>query len=179
MPSAFAHAGFALAACGGLVGRRGPPRLWLAAVACSVLPDADVVGFAFGIPYGDLLGHRGLSHSLAVAALVGVVVTAPLFRDAEQRPVSRRDLALFFFGVTASHGLFDAMTNGGLGIAFFSPFDPGRYFFPWRPIAVSPLRVSSFFGERGLRILASEALWVGLPSLGVMLGLRGCRRRSR
>jgi hypothetical protein len=26
------------------------------------------------------------------------------------------------------------MTNGGLGVAFFSPFDNGRYFLPWRPI---------------------------------------------
>jgi len=26
------------------------------------------------------------------------------------------------------------MTNGGLGVAYFSPFDNRRYFLPWPPI---------------------------------------------
>jgi hypothetical protein len=34
------------------------------------------------------------------------------------------------FLATAGHGLLDAMTNGGLGLAFFSPFDNHRYFLP-------------------------------------------------
>ena len=46
-------------------------------------------------------------------------------------------LAIFFAAITASHGLFDAMTNGGLGVAFFAPLDNARYFLPWRPIPVS------------------------------------------
>ena len=58
------------------------------------------------------------------------------------------------------------MTDGGLGIAFFSPFNLQRYFLPWRPIHVSPIGVSRFFSARGLRILWSEILWVWLPILG-------------
>jgi inner membrane protein len=67
--------------------------------------------------------------------------------------------------VTASHGVFDAMTNGGLGIAFFSPFDNGRYFFPWTPIDVSPIGVRGFFSQRGLDILISETIYVVIPLL--------------
>nr|WP_317191512.1 metal-dependent hydrolase [Hymenobacter negativus] len=85
-----------------------------------------------------------------------------------QRPPARR-LALLLFLATASHGLLDAMTTGGLGVAFFSPWHPERYFFPFRPIKVSPLSIRGFFGAKGLRVLASEALWVGLPCL-LLLG---------
>jgi inner membrane protein len=69
----------------------------------------------------------------------------------------------WFAVVTASHGILDALTNGGRGIAFFAPFSNHRYFFPWRPIQVSPIGVG-FFSARGLRALASESLWIWLPS---------------
>ena len=61
------------------------------------------------------------------------------------------------------------MTTGGLGVAFFSPWDLERYFFGLRPIRVSPLGIKAFFGARGLRVLASEALWVGLPCLLLLM----------
>jgi len=35
-------------------------------------------------------------------------------------------LFAYLFLATASHGVLDAMTNGGLGVAFFSPFDNRR-----------------------------------------------------
>jgi membrane-bound metal-dependent hydrolase YbcI (DUF457 family) len=41
-------------------------------VFASILPDIDVLGFQLGIPYGDPLGHRGASHSLLAAALIGL-----------------------------------------------------------------------------------------------------------
>lgn len=71
------------------------------------------------------------------------------------------------FVITVSHGILDAMTNGGLGVAFFAPFDTQRYFFIWRPIQVSPLGVRRFFTWRGLGILSSEILWVWLPCLAL------------
>ena len=81
----------------------------------------------------------------------------------------------------SSHGILDAFTNGGLGIGFFIPFTDERYFFPWRPIEVSPLSVSRFLGPRGLEILRNEAQWIGIPSLilgAVALFLRKFRIRS-
>jgi inner membrane protein len=70
----------------------------------------------------------------------------------------------YFFLATASHGLLDAMTDGGLGVAFFSPFNNARYFLPWRPIRVSPIGVSRFFTDRGLEVLKSELFWIWLPA---------------
>ena len=70
----------------------------------------------------------------------------------------------YFAAVTASHGILDALTDGGLGIAFFSPFDTHRYFFPWRPIQVSPIG-PGFFSARGVRVLASELRWIWIPRL--------------
>jgi len=78
-------------------------------------------------------------------------------------------MAFYFFVVTLSHPLLDACTTGGLGVAFFSPFSNHRYFFPFHPIKVSPIAVNSFFSDWGLRVLLSEALWIGLPTLIVVL----------
>ena len=128
-----------------------------------MLPDADVIGFRFGVRYGDFWGHRGFTHSLlfaGVLALLAAFLYATTLRD-------RIKFAWLLFIVTASHGVLDAMTNGGLGVAFFSPFDTHRYFLGWRPLHVSPLSVRGFLTDRGLRILWNEALWVWIPALAV------------
>jgi inner membrane protein len=56
------------------------------------------------------------------------------------------------------------MTNGGIGVAFFAPFDAGRYDLPWRPIVVSPLGIRRFVSAWGVAVVASEAVWVWLPA---------------
>jgi inner membrane protein len=102
--------------------------------ALSFLPDADVIGFRFGVAYSAEWGHRGATQSLAFAIALGALIAAvaPLFR----RPSIRTGVIATL--VVASHSLLDTLTNGGLGIALFWPFDPTRYFAPWRPIPVSP-----------------------------------------
>jgi inner membrane protein len=137
-------------------------RVWILGSACSIVPDVDVVGFHFGVHYQDFLGHRGFTHSLLFAALLAWLIVALSFRN--DAGSNRKLLWLYFFLATASHGLLDAMTNGGLGVAFFSPFDTTRYFLPWRPILVSPIGVVRFFSPRGLAVLQSELLWIWLPS---------------
>jgi inner membrane protein len=62
--------------------------------------------------------------------------------------IGRFTLFTYLFLATASHGVLDAMTDGGLGVAFFSPFDNRRYFLPWRPIVVSPISIARFFSGR-------------------------------
>src|SRR6266446_6372222 len=42
--------------------------------ALSLLPDADVVGFALGVNYGDPWGHRGATHSFTFLIVVGLAV---------------------------------------------------------------------------------------------------------
>jgi inner membrane protein len=80
---------------------------------------------------------------------------------------TRLRIWLFLFAAIASHGILDAFTNGGLGVALLAPFTAERYFFPVTPIQVSPIGWG-FFSERGLRALISEMLWVWTPSLAVL-----------
>ena len=133
-------------------------RALLAASFCAMLPDVDVVGMPFGIAYGSRFGHRGFTHSIAFACLVAAIVT-PLVAPRGTRAKS----ALLLAAATLSHGLLDMLTNGGRGVALFSPWVDTRLFFPWRPIAVSPIGVA-FFSARGLHVLASELLWIGGPA---------------
>jgi len=53
--------------------------------------------------------------------------------------------------------------------AFLSPFSSERYFFPWTPIQVSPMRINSFFTSRSWSVLKNELVWIWLP--GGMLAL--------
>lgn len=60
MASAFSHAVAALS-IGSCFYRPGmPKRVWVAGALCSVIPDLDVIGFRFGIRYGDFWGTEGL-----------------------------------------------------------------------------------------------------------------------
>ena len=160
MASAFTHAFFAAAMGKVYAVKSQPARFWLLSMLCAVLPDADVVGFAFGVHYDSMFGHRGLTHSLAFALLLACAVVALFFHGAP----NRKALAAYFFLVTASHGALDALTDGGLGVAFFAPFSGERYFFPFRPIVVSPIGPADFFSEWGAAVIKSELLWVWLPS---------------
>jgi inner membrane protein len=138
---------------------RVPPALTAAACLASVLPDIDAVGFALGIPYGHPLGHRGFTHSVFFAMVLGAA-SIPL---ASRLGASRLAVLAVVFASAASHGLLDAMTTGGLGVAFFSPFSNERFFLPWLVPLVSPIGVVPFFTARGLRVLASELLWIWTP----------------
>lgn len=165
MASAFAHAVAGAALWPLFRVERAPKGAWVVGAGLAVLPDIDVVGFRFGVSYEEMLGHRGLSHSLLVALLIGALVAVAYGRTATG--AIRGRLAAYFVIAMASHGILDAMTTGGLGIALLAPLDNDRYFFPWRPIAVSPIGIRPFFTTRGLQVLANEALWVGIPSVVV------------
>ena len=138
-------------------------RLLLAGVIASILPDADVISLMFGIPYRHPMGHRGISHSIAFALILGLL---GIF-TAHKLNSSRIVAFLFLFLSTLSHGMLDALTNGSLGIAFFSPFSNERFLFPWRPINVSPLSIEPFLGARGWHIFRSELIWVWAPTLSL------------
>ncbi|HZB46414.1 MAG TPA: metal-dependent hydrolase [Pyrinomonadaceae bacterium] len=164
MATIFSHAAAAVALGKVYEGGRTRPRFWWLAAACSIIPDFDTFGLIFGIRYGDTLGHRGFTHSLLFALLAGLLVASAYFRDVPRLSGRWWRLVLFFFAATASHGVLDALTNGGLGVAFFSPFDTRRYFLPWRPVEVSPIGLG-FFGPQGLSVIRSEIVWIWAPSL--------------
>lgn len=168
MPTVFTHPAPILALGAGLGFAAIPPRLLFAAVACSLMPDLDVIGFRFAVPYTDILGHRGLSHSLPLALAFGLMgwVVAPWLH-------ARRTAAfLGIFAATASHAVLDALTSGGFGVALFWPLSNERFFFPVRPIPASPFSPNAFLEPYGRAVLRAEGLWIWLPCLAAAFLLR-------
>ena len=173
MPTVMTHAavGVALGTLTSFPARR---RLfWIVSAALPMLPDLDVIGLAFGIRFHSMWGHRGISHSLAAALVIGVLTAWFVPRRVGSRLAP---LALYFALITASHGVLDALTNGGPGVAFFAPFDATRYFFPWRPVPVSPL-AANFFSVWGWRVFTAEVLLIWLPAT-LVAAVALTRRRS-
>src|SRR2546422_11757404 len=73
MPTVVTHAVSAAALTSAFPVRCVPPRLIILGAICAMTPDVDVFGFRFGIAYGALWGHRGLTHSLAFALCLSVL----------------------------------------------------------------------------------------------------------
>src|SRR5436305_7950078 len=111
VPTIFSHSIAALALGTCCPTRRMPVRFWVLAAICAALPDADVIGFGFGIRYDDLLGHRGFTHSLFFALIIGFLVVLFGFRNIKAFSSPWWSLVACFFVITASHGILDAMTN--------------------------------------------------------------------
>ena len=175
MASIFGHAISALAIGSSLKNKGKAFKFWLLAIGCAILPDADVIGFYTGVAYESFWGHRGFTHSLLFAAIMGVLITL-LFYWRHNNNWRRIGYFLCFTVCTASHSVLDAMTTGGRGVAFLSPWDTTRYFFPWRPIKVSPIGISNFFSEWGMRVILSELQWIFIPSLCYILLIYIIRR---
>ena len=133
-----------------------------------------------GVPWSHASGHRGISHSLAFAAVLAALLSVTMFRGPGWSG-RRGGLWLVLFLATASHGVLDSMTNDGPGVALLAPFDGTRYFLPWRPIPVSPISPSRVFTQRGLDIVQTEILLIWIPTAVLTIGgaaLRG-RRQGR
>ncbi|HYJ06695.1 MAG TPA: metal-dependent hydrolase [Chthoniobacterales bacterium] len=175
MPTIFSHGVAAAALVTAFPQRAFPRRLLALGVVCAIAPDIDVIAIPFGARSGDLFGHRGFTHSLlfaAVVASVGLAVAARTWSST----IHRGAVWSYLFLAAASHGLLDALTDrNGLGIPFFWPFDATRYFFPFTPVAMSPLG-THFFSERGVLVLLSEIWWIWIPSL-VFAVVAVCLRR--
>src|SRR5688572_12859094 len=166
MPTIFTHGAIGFTAMRPLFGAKPGRGLLLASILLPILPDADAL-LAPWIPYAHPFGHRGFTHSLFFAALVGMGAAALAVRANWGHSFIK--LAVFFAAITASHGLFDAMTNGGLGVAFFAPFDNARYFLPWRPIRVSPMSAAGLMTARGLSVISREFALFWLFAIGAAL----------
>ena len=175
MPSVISHTVVAVAAGVAFAPQDVPSRLWTVAIACSIIPDMDTIGFFFGIHYHHFFGHRGFFHSPFWAFLMSVLVVSLFFHGVKIFSARWFFYCLFFFLVSASHGVLDAFTSGGLGIALLSPFDHTRYFFPWTPIEVSPIGIRAFFSRWGVSVIKSEFFWVWLPSFFLAIGGRFIR----
>ncbi len=169
MPSIITHAIVGISSGLAISAGRAPKRFWAMSMICPILPDLDVLTFKLGIPYGNFWGHRGFFHSIFFAVLLGGVISTAFFRKEGIFSKSWLFYFVYFSVVSSTHGILDALTNGGLGIALLSPFDNERYFFWATPISVSPISIKAFFGGKGIAILKNEILWIWLPSIVVAI----------
>jgi len=122
----------------------------------AVAPDLDTwLMFGLGIPRGSIFSHRGFFHSpfflILAAALLAAAVAARHGR------LAAAWLALMWAASAVTHPLLDMLTDGGSGVMVLLPFSAERFFFPWRPIRVSPLTIARFFDRAG------PILWSELP----------------
>lgn len=128
-----------------------------AMVAFSVLsmwPDADAIGFLFGVPYDSTFGHRGATHSLLVALAVAGLAW-PLAKRWGLPPA--RTFA-FAAAVAVSHGLLDTMTyGGGFGCALFWPLTAHRFWAPLRFIPIAPIGMG-MLSPAGIHVMMAELI---------------------
>ncbi len=168
MPSFITHPAVPLAMGLALGRNTAPPALIATGVAVAILPDLDMLTYYIGIPLSHEYGHRGFSHSILFAGLVAIIGAYLLRAYRIPWPVATG----FLFISTLSHGVLDAFTNGGHGIAFLWPWAKTRYFSPYRVIQVSPIHLERILSYRIPVVLLSEILWVWLPlALMGMLGV--------
>lgn len=170
MPTIFTHPAVALAGLPCLKNVQKKPLVTLSGVLLTILPDIDVLAFRVGIPYSHMFGHRGFSHSILFAFLISL-----LFWGINRQQSFGKNLLvwLYLFICSVSHGLLDAATNGGLGSGLWIPFSSERFFFDYRPIAVSTLSLRKFFNGQGLPVLQNELIVVWIPALCLLLTFYG------
>lgn len=175
MPTILTHVAIPVAAALALGSRRVPPSMLLCGMLVAIVPDLDGIPYQFGWQGLGMWGHRGITHTLAFAAFIGLagIWLAPWWK------VPRTAAYAWLLLCMLSHPLLDMMTNGGSGIALLWPFSSERFFSPWRPIAVSPILADRFFSQRGVQVLVSELynVWFPLLTLGLSIfALRHTRK---
>ncbi|MCP4900567.1 MAG: metal-dependent hydrolase [bacterium] len=128
----------------------------------SVMPDIDLLGSLAGIPWRGNLGHRGITHSVGVAVVCGLIGARIIHG---KQGLSRRKvvgLTLLACAVAVSHGLLDAATSIGVGVGLLMPFFDERIILPVRPILVPRARGDGLVLAM-LRMVLAELLTVWLP----------------
>ena len=180
MPTIITHSVVAVSSAYGFNSGKESLKFWILSIVCSALPDADVIGYRWlYIPSYHFFGHRGFFHSPFFAALLSILIVCIFYRKEVLFSNQWWKYTLYFFIIAASHGLLDALTNGGQGIALLSPITNDRYFFPWTPIEVSPLSIKAFISQRGLMVLISELLWIWVPSFLIVIILKIRRNKTQ
>ena len=171
MASAITHfivgAGLALACTESTTLGRALPR-WAIPVTAGLFaaaPDLDTwVMLALDIPRGSPFSHRGIFHSPCFLAVLALGIAALAVRGRSVFAV-----AALWAGGAITHPLMDMLTDGGSGVMLLFPFSTSRYFFPWRPIRVSPLSVARFFDRAGEILLSELPFCVAAVLIGLTI----------
>ena len=168
MPTPLTHALAGITVAAPLRLRPTPRRTWIAAACCAMLPDIDITWYSRRMPHDTFLAHRGITHSLAFAAVVAAIVTGLAFTGPAWRGARLR-LWLTLALAMASHGLLDALTRYDRGVMLLAPFSRQRFVFPWHPLALPFPPSLPGWGARLWWIAVWEVSCVWLPC-AVILG---------
>ena len=108
-----------------------------------MLPDADVLLVTLGVTEGSAAGHRGASHSLLMAVMMGIA--AGLLARRYGWSALRTALAITL--AIGSHGILDTFGQGGRAIPLLWPLSDHRFMAPWRCLPDAP---------RGLQFISRD-----------------------
>jgi inner membrane protein len=162
MTTLYTHAAAGLGIAAVLAPSRMAWPYWCLAAILPVLPDLDTLSMTSS---HSVWGHRGWTHSLACAFVVGLSAAA-LSGWYFCRGFWR--LAVVFCLAAASHALLDMLTRGGSGVAIWWPFSDLRVGSEnWGLIPVSDIALQ-WPDPRRSRALQAELLYVWLP-LGILV----------
>ena len=132
-------------------------RFILLSILCQWLPDIDTLSYLLPIDERHPLGHRGLAHSGVFALALAWGVMTLFYRPLKSNRAQWWRNYIWFFLITLSHGIFDALVNTPLGVAFFWPFDTQRYLFGWQPLIDIPIQFSEFLSVNFWRVQWMES----------------------
>lgn len=172
MPSTFGHAVAGLAITAVFHGEKLPRRTWAIAACCATAPDLDWFVSLLNMHRGHVLNHRGVAHSLFAALVIATLAFFLAYRKDQRRWAVWLCLTI----ATLSHGLLDALTSGGVGVALFMPFSETRWACLWQPGQVAPLPLGREHTWYFLRSLWTELFWIGLPALVLVAWSRLARQ---
>lgn len=122
-------------------------------IVASVAPDIDLVALPFHPPKGAMWGHRGATHSLLAAILIGVLAA---WAGRRWSLPALRTAALGFL-LASSHLVLDCLNHGSVGVPWLWPVTTLRYGFSWQPIP-AVVRVTDFLTWSGVRVLIAETI---------------------
>lgn len=119
----------ALGACMGeaFAGRTLGKKAMLWGAMAQSIPDIDFLASIWETPAGNLLAHRGFTHSLLFCAVITPIFALLAERWHRPHNISLRKWILFFGGVIFIHIFIDAFNNYGVG--WFEPFSHHRISF--------------------------------------------------
>jgi inner membrane protein len=139
-----------------------------AGVGLACAPDLDLIGALFGTSPWSPWVHRGASHSLLAATVLGLGTGLLLAR---RWGLPRLRTMGWAVATVASHLALDLL-NRDSKVEVLWPWDPQFLPFPWQPIPGVD-KVTDLLTFRGLPVLGAEAaLFAPILLLGYWLGRR-------
>jgi inner membrane protein len=137
--------------------------------ALGVAPDLDVIPALLHHPWLVPLGHRGATHSITFAVLLGLAVAlvAP--------GASRLRTAIAATLTVASHGLVDPLNMSSVGTAYFWPFSSERFSWGVKFIPETPVGWGAFHGAGLVNLLCEILIFSPFVAYALWPRARGTR----